>query len=162
MIIYETSDDRLREQQVADAVEKAWELQLLRLPRLSEAGDYIAVVEGKVFALVEIKRRNVDHDHYGTYMIATRKINLLLDTANSLRLEAVVVVEFTDGTYWVNAHELSRMPTRQGGRYDRPEENTSVEPTYHLPHKDLRRLGDERPATGVEGGDGQGAVGGIQ
>jgi hypothetical protein len=136
VIVYESDDDRLREAHTAEALREAWQLQLLRLPRLSSI-DYIAVRKEKVIALVELKRRNVAHDHYETFMLSKRKVDDLIDSANSFKIEALIAIEFTDGIYWIDGHVMSQQAVRVGGRYDRPD---GVEDTYHLPHKMLRGL----------------------
>jgi len=136
VIVYESDDDRLRESHTAEALGEAWQLQLLRLPRLSSI-DYIAVRKEKIVALVELKRRNVAHDHYDTFMLSKRKVDELIEAANRFKLSALIAIEFTDGIYWIDGHVMSRQAVRVGGRYDRPD---GIEDTYHLPRKMLRGL----------------------
>ena len=139
MTVYESYEDRLKEAQTARALGETWRLRLLRLPRLSEV-DYIAVRNDTVTALVEFKRRTVAHDYYETFMLSKRKVDSLIGTANRMQIEALIAIEFTDGIYWVDAHEMSRQAVRLGGRHDRPSDPSSVEDTYHLPHEILRGL----------------------
>ena len=139
MIVYEDDEDRRREARAAKALGEAWHYDLLRLPRFSLV-DYIAVRDEEVRALVEIKTRTTAHDHYPTYMLASKKVDSLIDTANLLKVEALIAILFTDGLWWTDAHEMSRSPVRIGGRHDRPGDVGAIEDTYHMSYELLRRI----------------------
>lgn len=142
-MIYEDDLDRAEEARVADRVRRAWGCQLLRLPHMSEPGDYLLHNGQVALALLEIKRRTTPHDQYETYMVSAKKIETMTRAANRMRVEALLVVEFSDGLRWVNAHEMSRAPLHFGGRHDRPEEGTSMEPCHHIPHTALRGMDEQ-------------------
>ena len=135
---YESDSDRKGEARVAVILGEVWKCELLPLPRFSLV-DYMAVKDGVVWAFVEIKRRKVSHDHYPTYMLSAKKVNGVVDMANRLRIEAKIGVEFTDGIFWIDAHDMSRGALHYSGRDDRPWDEDAMEKTYHIPHEQLRR-----------------------
>jgi|TARA_R110002096_G_scaffold272837_9_gene466584 hypothetical protein len=137
--LYETDGDRLHEERVALVTGEAWGMTALRLPVLSEPCDYLLHRDGVVAALMEIKRRTTASDTYRTYMLSVRKVNQMCDIANAMRIEAWVVVEFSDGIFCANAHDMSRCPVYHGGRYDRSD-STAIEPMYHMEYTQLRRV----------------------
>jgi len=135
--IYENADDRARESEVIKAFSKRFWVDYLSLPVLSVA-DYIVMhKDGRMLSIVEIKSRTTPKDEYPTYFIGKRKAGDLVVVATKLKLEPVLVVDFSDCSTWVNLRRDPFEEVRPGGRYDRGD-TQDEEPMLHIPTEKLR------------------------
>jgi len=134
---YETNADHIVEELIADQLRDTWKCALSRTPR-KYPYDYVAEVNGKVAALIEIKSRNNAHDKYPTYMISADKIVTCQTAASTLGLRFFLVVSFNDQLmYWV--YRKDDFTVDLGGRRDR-NDDADWEPVVHIPMTHFKKV----------------------
>lgn len=97
----ETSDDKVREQAVAEQLEKAWDCKMVAMPN-RHWFDYCAMRNDRIVAYVEIKTRTNPHDAFPTYMISSQKMTSGLTAASFLKIKFLLVVQFADALMFVD------------------------------------------------------------
>ena len=114
--IYETSSNRMAEQEVVDRLSVAWKATILSLPKLAKV-DRLIISDRKVRGWLEIKCRKNKADAYPTYMISARKIQDGLSLSEATKLPFILVVSWLGDIRWIKVESM--YPTRTGGRVDR-------------------------------------------
>lgn len=74
---------------------------------------------GKLFALVEIKRRNGQSDRYADWHMSAMKIARNMDAAKSKNVPLFLVYKWDDGVFMANAASLDLSRSHISGRWDR-------------------------------------------
>jgi hypothetical protein len=115
--LYETKEDIQRETAVAAELCRAWKCQSRKFGK-NYTLDYELLRDGSVVALCEIKCRNVDSNHYDTYMISLKKLHEARKIADSKKLPAFIVVHYEDDIKFIHVNEEPDK-IEQGGRVDR-------------------------------------------
>jgi len=120
--IYETKTDVANERQIADQLERAWSCSLMKLSKPLSNVDMVAVRDGRVVALVEIKRRKYTSGQiqaWGGYMISLDKIKEGLAYSRAAGLPFILAVGLADGTFTIRVDDATPDVVRIGGRSDR-------------------------------------------
>lgn len=137
--IYERAEDRKRE---AEAMEKF--LSHIRLEKqgqqvtANEAPplhpyDYEVLVDGRPWALIEVKCRSNKRDAYPNYMISTEKVRVLREASHARGLAAFLLVSWADIIGYAGAETAASRGVRAwGGRYDRADPKDQ-EYVFHIP-----------------------------
>lgn len=136
--VYERDEDRDREREVisefvAHLASEGKNPKANEAPRLYPF-DYEVLLDGKPWALVEIKCRTNKMGDYSNYMISADKIRILREEAHIRNVEPILIVSWSDRIGYAGAVEASVRGIRAyGGRYDRndPMDHESV---IHIPH----------------------------
>jgi hypothetical protein len=137
---YETAADRQNEKRVAQKAAATWgECWAVKLPKQYRAD--FAFVDSKeaVLAWCEVKCRTNPHDRYPTYMLSLAKWMEAERMAESSGLPFYLLVEFTDGVYYLRVKKIDGLTVKMGGRTDRGDAQ-DVEPTIHIPIKHFKPL----------------------
>jgi len=129
---YVTPADEAVERVIADTVGVSWNCSPTKLAKFNSI-DFALTRDGNVSGWMEIKRRTNAHDKYPTYMISFDKWKNLILTANASQLPAFLVVQFTDGLYYLHSH-IPPTHIEVGGRFDR-NDSQDVEPVAHFKHE---------------------------
>lgn len=135
--IYQTPEDKLRQNRVAEYISEAWDCDFVAAEDLSYVDGKIIDRDGQVSALVEIKTRRNASTKYPTYMLSAYKWRNALQLANTHRVPFMLVVEFTDGIFATKMR--SDYPTAAGGRLDR-NDPMDIEDCIFIPMGDFRKI----------------------
>lgn len=100
--------------------------------------DYALTRGQNVLALVEVKTRTNALGAYATYMISAHKIEFGLRWERTFGIPFLLVVEFTDGIYWVKVSEIP-FKVEMGGRRDRGDKD-DTEIVVHFKSSLMRPL----------------------
>lgn len=131
--IYETESDRAHARQVMKIVAGMHDLVFKETERLAYCDFIVAHAEAPSapIAIVEVKCRNCWFEDYKTYAVSEAKIKRLLSMAARYNLPTQLIVAWKDviGGVWL---QHATYTTRQGGRYDRPNDPTAIESMCHF------------------------------
>ena len=140
--IYESEDDRSNERQAADKFRKHLEQALIPKPEsveLREAPrlypfDYEIIVDGKPWAIVEIKCRKNRLEDYDSYMISMEKIRGLREAAHIRNMASFLLVSWSDTLGYAPAVSIAERGIKSwGGRTDRNDPKDQ-EVVLYAPH----------------------------
>ena len=135
--IYETKDDRVREQFVADAVAAHFKVGLSRATELSTY-DYRMLNGGAPFAALEVKFRYgynwTQLRFMNTYMLSVEKWLNLWKICGEKRWALCIAVSDKHGEIWASTWRGSPpiYDVRNGGRRDRNDKK-DIESVVHIP-----------------------------
>jgi len=96
MPLYVTPEDEAREREIADALEKAYRCELVKLGKKGKV-DYLAVRGGRVVAVFEIKARQDKSVTFDTLWIETAKVAFLDAAAHFFDVPGFFVARWGDG-----------------------------------------------------------------
>ena len=133
--IYETTQDRVRENEVALYLETKYACRYTQAPKLSPYDGSLSYPDGRLAALVEIKTRRNAKDKYPTYMLSAAKWRSGLSVSADLGVPFLLFVRFTDGLFTTKLKES--YPVQRGGRWDRGD-TKDVEDCVFIPMVDFR------------------------
>ena len=135
--VYEGAEDRERQAAVARVLEGAWRCQLVDMPKLSSV-DYVAICDGSLRALVEIKCRKIASSAYPDYLLSDAKARCMERIAESLRIRPILVVQWSD---MIGCVDIASAPYRadEGGRKDRADV-TDIERCRFYPITSFKRV----------------------
>jgi hypothetical protein len=136
--IYETSEDRQKEQDVFAMVADTFGCVCITTPKLSVADRLLCSAEGVLLGIVELKIRTNPYAKYPTYMLSATKHTQLMNTARALRVPAFLVVKFSDSVKVTRLQE--DYPTSVGGRRDRGD-NKDIEKCIFIPIEEFTDAG---------------------
>jgi hypothetical protein len=128
---YETTDDIVRETEVAKHLADKWSLSAIKL-RKGYKCDWAFLRNTKVTALVEIKCRTNASDKYPTVILSADKWAYLVHIDAALNIPAYFIVRFTDSIRHIRPAKYHNFNIRMGGRYDRGDWQ-DMEPVVHIP-----------------------------
>lgn len=116
--LYETPDDKIREEAVIKEICNVWHCEARALEKNSYMDFEIVTKDGVVRAICELKCRSNTHDKYPTYMISKMKIERGRMMAKEREVPAILFVHFEDDIMFL---DMSEVPdhTSIGGRSDR-------------------------------------------
>ena len=136
---YETKEDLGRETSAKERLEIRWNVVLHKLP-IKYGADWMAERSGVPVAVLEYKNRPHEHTRFETYLLSLHKYISVLAVADAAGVLAVLVVEFSDGVYWVKLAECPS-ETGWGGRTDRGDSG-DTEPCKFIPMTCFTELSD--------------------
>jgi hypothetical protein len=137
-MIYETAADLSREDSVADIVATRWGCRHVKLGGLSPL-DRLLFRGDTPKGYIEIKCRTNAHDYYPDYMIDAGKMDACMAIAKDEGVPFFLIVQFTDGVYWIKVEKGSFSNRKIGGRTDRGDPN-DIEECCYVPMSLWRRL----------------------
>ena len=132
--IYEKDEDRTKEQIIFQMLAKKLNCVCITTPKLSRIDRLICTKKGKLKALVELKVRTNKHDTYPTYMLSAAKYRKMLSLADALKVDALLLVRYTDKTRIVKLEEEYQINI--GGRTDRGDAQ-DMEECIYIPIKNF-------------------------
>lgn len=135
--IYETAQDRQREDGVREYISNNYACTYIKSDRLATVDGYLYSPKQELVAVVEIKCRNNTHNKYPTYMISAVKWRNGLQLAKDRGVIFLLVVSFTDGIYVTKVKDSYEI--KQGGRYDRGDFK-DIEDCIYIPMSDFREM----------------------
>ena len=135
--IYETANDRQREDEVRQYLVEKYKCNYKKTAVLSGVDGYLYYPDDRLAAVVEIKCRNNAHDKYPTYMISASKWRNAQVLAKDDGIPFILVVRFTDGVYAIKGNKDH--PTAKGGRYDRGDAQ-DVEECMYIPLEQFKKI----------------------
>jgi len=149
MPLFDSSEDRATEQEVALLLEAAWDCKLHSFGLLAPI-DFFATRNGRLVALIEVKARTHASDRFTTTWLNVPKWQKMLNYSNGMDLPAIFVVKFTDGVFRVTLDEIDarRHAVRECKRINQDGPPSKYfEPVIEIPIAKLRRIkvSDERP-----------------
>ena len=135
--IYETAQDRQREDGVREYISNNYACTYIKSDRLATVDGYLYNPDQDLIAVVEIKCRNNAHNKYPTYMISAVKWRNGLQLAKDRGVIFLLVVSFIDGVYATKVKDFYEI--KQGGRYDRGD-SKDIENCVYIPMSDFREM----------------------
>ena len=132
--LYESQSDLRNEAQVISTLTKAWSAQFHKLP-IRYHLDYAVTKDGRVVAYVEVKIRRYSMaqiDKWGGYMLSVAKLQTAQELCRISNAVFCLVVQCTDGLYWMTIKDFSEFPVVITGRTDRGD-SQDVEPCVLIP-----------------------------
>ncbi len=138
-MIYETMEDKVREEDVAAQFALRWKLTQRKVEGDLVVVDRVLYRGDKLYAYFEVKCRNNPHDKYAEYMIDADKLERGLFIAGYDGVSFLLVVRFTDGIFWVKVTQELLAVQRSGGRKDRGDPN-DIDRCAFFPVTNFRRL----------------------
>jgi hypothetical protein len=101
--------------------------------------DFMGVRNGKVVAVIEVKRRNNEYKRYPTLILSLAKFNHGAEFYMVNGLKFIFAVQFDDGCYFYEYQNGDKFPVGFGGRTDRGDVE-DIEPVVHIPIERMERL----------------------
>jgi hypothetical protein len=137
--VFKSEADERNESEVAALVQRAWGCELRSLGRLALV-DWVAVRDGRVVGIVELKSRSHESAKHPTVFLNFRKWLALTVAALGLGCPAIFVARFTDATLWIAVAEVDAGRCRIGGCLHVVKSRSDVEPVIEVPIAAMRRL----------------------
>lgn len=129
--IYQTTRDISNENKIKAIIEPKWQCELKKLPFAYHV-DWMAMRGNSPLAFIEIKwRENLPINKYPEYMLSLNKWMRGKEYTNETKIPFILIVHFTEGTYYVKQDSLE-VRYGFGGRYDRGD-SQDVEPMVFIP-----------------------------
>ena len=141
---YESERDRINEQRIARRIEKAWRLDLHKMP-VSYRLDFAAVRDGVIVGWIEVKRRRIRRE-WGSVMLAVSKWREGCILSSSTGGGWAFVVENSeDGKLWWcdcsdMMEEEESLRIEWGGRTKATRDAGDVEPVIHIPTRRFKQV----------------------
>jgi hypothetical protein len=136
--VYETALNKSAEDEVADQIAKAWDIQLVKLKPLYRF-DRAFIFENEITGYCEIKCRTNKSTDYPTYLLSMDKYTAATALNQLMEKSVYLVVAWTDITGWVKLVYNPEWRVKMGGRMDRNDEQ-DMEPCVFIPVKDFKAL----------------------
>ena len=136
--IYETQNDLSNEKSIAEVIQSVCNLSLRKLS-MKYFLDFIAFRNKKAVAVVEVKKRNNNHDTYPTLILSLAKYNRGVEFFRVNGLKFIFAVQFNDGCFFYEYEDGDRFAVELGGRIDRKDAE-DIEPVIHIPINRMKKL----------------------
>jgi len=134
--IYETSQDRLRQHQFLEEIERETHWKITEAPRSYHVEGF-AQANGKAVAVIEVKNRMHNHGTYKTVILAMLKVRVGMAFAGMLGVPFIFCVKWKDGPWGMfnfDEHDVRDLRIDfEGGRTVDKRDPADVEPVFHLP-----------------------------
>jgi hypothetical protein len=139
--LYETQQDRDREERVKEHLQAVWKSTLHKLPIRYEVEWLAFRKDGRAVAAIEFKWRSNPSGRFETYLLALGKWMALDRLRVACGLRSILVVEFSDALMF---HVLGEVDSDEiriewGGRTDRSDPN-DMEPCVMIPMEKFRAI----------------------
>lgn len=153
--VYETAQDKKKEREFANYIEKLFNIRMVEFGQYSIA-DYVICRERKggaghakdqATSLAEIKIRNIKAEEYGSLLVSYKKVEKALLIGRHLGLKFSVFWRCLDGDFFYifNSKNAEQMEViMRGGRTKKTRDQWDVEPCIYIPVKVCRRLGEKK------------------
>lgn len=135
--VFQTEEDRRRENEVARFLEQHWHCELRHFGALSPI-DWYAVRHDRVVGVAELKSRNKPAATHA--WLAVRKWLALTLAQTGLGVPAAFVVKFTDFTFWAPLNEVDPRNIIMGGAARAVKTEASFEPIIEVSLSSMRCL----------------------
>lgn len=136
--IYETQYDLDNEKSISEVIQSVCNLSLRKLS-MKYFIDFIAFRNKKAVAVVEVKKRNNNHDTYPTLILSLAKYNRGVEFFRVNGLKFIFAVQFNDGCFFYEYKDGDRFAIELGGRIDRKDAE-DIEPVIHIPINRMKKL----------------------
>jgi hypothetical protein len=124
--IYETDKDRANQSSMIPLIETIWGMEVKELERLVPFDFEL----GNRQAFVEYKRRNITRSQYPTIMLSMKK---LAHAKAVWPTPVYFLVQWNDGTGWVQLRSEFAKDARLGGRTRATRDQGDIETVAHIP-----------------------------
>ncbi len=142
--MYESDRDRINEDRIARRIEKAWRLELKKMP-VSYKLDFAAVRDNVIVGWIEVKRRRI-LPKWRTVMLSISKWRegCILSSSTGIGW-AFVVENSVDGKlWWCDCSDMMEdedsFQIEWGGRTKSTRDRADVEPVIHIPTKLFKQV----------------------
>jgi hypothetical protein len=143
--LYENSEDRNKEANVANQIANYWLLTVVKLKPACEI-DFALIRSGVVVAIMEVKCRNYSYkklDELGGLMLSCHKMSALRRWHSNFPLGVAIAIQLTDGIYvWsIKSEEAFEKfsKIKMMGRMDRGDVQ-DIEPCVIIPMNKFRKI----------------------
>lgn len=136
--LYETSEDREAEHELAIQVARTWGRRALMLPRKFPV-DVAFESKGRIVSLAEIKIRTNKASAYDTYMISAHKWSTMIEFSRNLVKTVNLIVKWGCGTVGYLTITGAEFHLGIGGRSDR-NDSDDTELVAQIPIKQFNRI----------------------
>lgn len=132
--MYETEADLENEADIAEKISHTFKVALDKMP-ISYGLDFFVTKADKAMGVMEVKKRNIKHDAYPTYMISLLKWNKGLQFHHFNHLRFSIAIMFTDGLYRYvfREEDLEHIYYEFGGRTKTTRDSADLEPVVRIP-----------------------------
>jgi hypothetical protein len=140
--LLEQECDLENERTVAGMVETRASWKLIKQQKIDPM-DYLAVKDGKTVALVEMRKRKMNHDKWPEGIFFNKdKFDKLVGIAWQWWIPAILMLTFDDGVFMVDLTKVIRPKVTRGdrGNPDHKRE-TDNDPVVLIPVNAVRRIG---------------------
>lgn len=127
--MYESQHDWDTEQAVINLVAEKTGRSFFKLPVSHHIDFALCDESGEVTSLVEVRRRNFDHDRYPTFFFSVRKRMTSLALAHDMGVAALLAVRWDDGVYVIDMAEVPDKTTINGNK--KRNDGHDIEPVHH-------------------------------
>lgn len=133
-----TDEDMRGEREVAQELERVSGWKVHYFGKYNPV-DFYAEKDGRVIAVLELKRRNITSRQHETIFLSVRKMLALQLAGIGLNVKPLFVVRFIDGLFVLKVNDF--IPTQPviAGRTDRGY-STDQEPIYRVPIRLMNRV----------------------
>lgn len=132
--MYETEEDLENEASIAEMISHTFKVALDKMP-ISYGLDFLVTKADKTIGVMEVKKRNLKHDAYPTFMISLLKWNKGLQFHYLNKLRFSIAIMFTDGLYRYvfREEDLKEIYIEFGGRTKTTRDSADIEPVIRIP-----------------------------
>lgn len=135
--MYETEQNRNAEQEIIRRLVKAWRCDAdpIKLP-IKLHLDYLMTRDGLPAALVEIKDRTCNREHYPTAIVSLHKLLEGRTLAVNLAVPFLLVYRWTNALGFVRIDDLTKYKVKVSGTEKRGDPQ-DIEPQAYIPVEDF-------------------------
>lgn len=137
--IFRNADDQRAERDVAEELQRVWKCEIGSFGVLAMI-DWYAQRAGRLVAVLELKSRSHESSRYPTVFLNVRKWIALVMASVGLRVPAIYVVRFTDGTRYIPLSVVDAAAVRMGGTNRIVKSETDREPVIEVPISEMKML----------------------
>lgn len=132
--MYETEADLENESDIAEKISHTFKVALDKMP-ISYGLDFFVTKADKAIGVMEVKKRNIKHDAYPTFMISLLKWNKGLQFHYQNKLRFSIAIMFNDGLYRYvfREEDLDKIYFEFGGRTKTTRDSADLEPVVRIP-----------------------------
>jgi hypothetical protein len=138
--VFQNSDDRRNEIDVASILSKKWECRLARFGDLSPI-DWYAERHGRVVGVLELKSRTHPSNKFDTVFLNVRKWLSLNLASIGLGCPALFVVKFTNDLRWIKVSDIDASRQRIAGCSRLVKSASDIEPVIEVEISKMLELG---------------------
>lgn len=142
--MYESERDRINEDRIARRIEKAWSMELKKMP-VSYKLDFAAIRDKVIVGWLEVKRRKIRREWRSVMLSVSKwKAGCVLSSSTGVGWAFVVENSLDGKLWWCDCSDMmeEEEPLRieWGGRTRSTRDSADVEPVIHIPTKLFKQV----------------------
>jgi hypothetical protein len=135
--IYETEQDRTREEQTFKLLAENMGFDYINMPQLSVVDKLLCYKDKRLAAIAELKIRTNRFNAYPTYLFSETKCSALLSISEAIKVPALLIVRFSDQIAFTKLR--SGYDQKLGGRVDRGD-SKDMETCVFIPMREFKTI----------------------